>query len=110
MLVLVANAAAAREAEYRVDIQSLFGNYLCGPCYLTRAEIPSNHREDIAVLALTAHPVFILVVANGHKVNVDMKLSRLEQQFLHHLAGSHLVDSHQYAQRQRGMDVGLADV
>ena len=65
MLRGVLDAFASREAQDGVDVQPLVCEDARGALYLTRLQLTAHHHEDVTVLALMSHPVFILIVANG---------------------------------------------
>ena len=61
----VLDTLTAREAQDAVDVQSLVCKDARGTLYLTGLQLTAHHHEDVTVLALMSHPVFILIVANG---------------------------------------------
>ena len=65
MLRGVLDALASREAQDGVDVQSLVCEDARGTLYLTGLQLTAHHHEDVTVLALMAHPVFVLIVADG---------------------------------------------
>ena len=91
MLVQLLDTLTTREAQDGVDVQSLVGQNLCGSLYLTGFQLSSQHHEDVAVLALMAHPVFVLIVADGRETDVHAQFGGLEQQFLHGQSRLHLI-------------------
>ena len=77
---------------------------------LRGGQAAADDGEDVARPALPSGPFLVVLVRNRLETNLDAQFRRLEQEILHHLSGILLVDSEKDAQRQRGVDVGLADV
>ena len=110
MLRGILDALTSRQSENGVDVQPLIGEDTCGTLYLPGLQLPPHNHEDVAVLALMAHPVLILIVADGREADVHVQLRSLEEQFLHHLSGVVLTHANQDTQRECGVDVRLSDV
>ena len=106
----VFDAHSARKTQNGVDVQSLFRYYFRCCFDLFCRQGASYDGQDISVLALSAHPVFVFLVGYRCEADVHSKFCCFEQQFFHHLSRCFIVDSYQYAKRQGGMDVGLTDV
>ena len=70
----------------------------------------SQEGDDVAVLALPADPVVVVLFRNGSETDHHSQLRCLEQQLLHDVARFVRRSPEQDAQRQRLVDVGLADV
>ena len=82
----------------------------CRRLDLRGGEAPAYDGEDIACPALPGRPFLILVVRDRLEADLHAQFRGLEQELLHDLAGVLLVHADEDAQRQGGMDVGLADV
>ena len=65
MLAWVLDALTTRQSQDRIDVQSLVGKDACSPFDLTGFQLASQYHEDIAVLTLMSHPVFILFIRDG---------------------------------------------
>ena len=65
MLAWVLDTLSTRQSQDRVDVQSLVGKDTCSPLNLTGLQLATQYHEDITVLSLMAHPVFILFVSDG---------------------------------------------
>ena len=101
---------AARQTLDGVDVEPLLGHHLRHLGNVARRDGAAQQRDDVAVFALTAHPVVVLLLGNRRETNHDTQLRALEEQLLHDVArlvgGGHEED----AQRERLVDVGLSDV
>ena len=86
------------------------GKHLRRHGYLPGTQAAAYHRQDVTVLSLTPGPALIIHVRNGFEAYAHPQFRRFEKQFLHHLAGILLVYPNQNTQRQRAVDIGLADV
>ena len=65
MLARGLDALAARQADNAVNVQPLVGNDTRGSLNLPGLQLSAQHHQNVAALALMAHPVFVLVVADG---------------------------------------------
>jgi len=91
MLAGVLDTLAACQSQDGVDVESLVCQDAGSPLNLPGFQLSPHHHEDIAVLALMAHPVLILIIADGRETDVYAQFSGLEEQFLHGQARFHLV-------------------
>ena len=92
------NAFTTCQAKNGVDVQSLVCQDTCCRLNLTGFQLSAQHHENVAVLALVAHPVFVFLVADGRETDVDTQFRGLEQQFLHGQTRFHLIHTNQDAQ------------
>ena len=65
MFAWILDTLTTCQSKDGVDIQSLVGKDTCSTFYLACLQLTTQHHEDIAVLALMPHPVFVLIVGNG---------------------------------------------
>ena len=65
MLCGVLDALTARQSQDGVDVEALVCKDARGAFDMARLQLSPHDHEDVAVLALMAHPVFILVIADG---------------------------------------------
>ena len=110
MLGWVLDALASCEADDGVDVQTLVGNDASGCLNLLGFQLATHHHEDIAVLALMAHPVLVFFIGDRGKADVYAQFGSLEQQFFHHLSRVLFFHANKDAQRQGGVDIGLTDI
>ena len=101
MLTWVLDALTPRESQDRVDVKALVCKDARGTFNLTGFELAPHHHEDITVLTLMAHPVFVLIIADGREADVDPQFGGLEEEFLHDLPRVGLFHTDQDAQRER---------
>ena len=101
---------AAREAAYGVDVESVFGHRARDFGDVARGDAAAQQRDDVAVLALAAHPGVVVGLRNGREADHDAQLRSLEEQLLHDVARLVGGRAEQNSERQRAVDVGLADV
>ena len=66
----VLDALAACHTADGVDIKALVGNDAGGTLYLARLQLTTHDHQDVAVLALMAHPVLVLVVGDRREADV----------------------------------------
>ena len=97
----VLDALAPCQSQDAVYVQSLVGQYARGTLYLACLQLPAQHHQYIAILALVAHPVFVLIVTDGSEADVHAQFGGLEEQFFHHLSRVHLIHADEDAQRER---------
>ena len=110
VLTWVLDALTARKSQDGVDVEALIGKDARGAFNMTGLELATHHHEDITVLALMAHPVFVLIVGDGREADVDIEFRGLEEQFLHDLTRVGLVHADEDAQRERRVDIGLTNI
>ena len=65
MFAWVLDTLSTRQSQDRVDIQSLICQDTSSSFYLKGLQLATQYHEDIAVLSLVSHPVFILIVSDG---------------------------------------------
>ena len=91
------DADAPGEPQDGVDVQPLRGNHAGGGFDLFGRKTPPDERQDVSVLALSLHPVFVLFVLDGLKADVHIQFGGLEEQFFHHLPRVSLVNADENA-------------
>ena len=101
---------AAGQTVYRIDVEVLLSDYLCGFGNLTGGQFAAEQCDDMSVFALLADPVGILFFRDWLETYVDAQLVTLEQQLLHDFARTVGGGFEEDAQRQALMDVGLSNV
>ena len=110
LLLRVLYALSAREALYGVDVEALLGNEPGDSLNLSGLQLTAQHGEDVAVLALSAYPVLVLLHRDRVELDVDAQFAGFEEEFFHDAATVVLGHTDEDAQREGGMDIGLADV
>ena len=98
------------ETPYSIDVQSLCCNQLTHGCHLFCCEMPCQDGENVAVAPLCAHPFGVFFGLDGIKAHIHSAFCRFEEHLFHHTARCLFVGVDQNAQRERRMNVGLADV
>ena len=101
---------AARQALDGVDVHALVGQDAGGCGNLVGGQLAAQQRQDVAVLALHAHPVLVLLGTDGIEPHRHTQCGSLEQQFLHDEARMLLLRLAQDAQGEGAVDVRLSDV
>ena len=100
----------ARQAQDRVDIESLLGHDARYGGDLLGRQLAAEHGNDVAVLALHADPLLVLLDGDRLKAYLNAELVGLEQQILHDIARADRVGLEQNAHREGLVDVGLTDI
>ena len=108
--VVLVEGHAARQAPDGVDVQPVLGHDLRHLGNVARRDGASEQRDDVAVLALTGHPVVVALFGDRREADHHPQLRGLEEQLLHDVARLVGRGQDQDAERQRLVDVGLSDV
>ena len=77
---------------------------------MPRSELTPQNGDNPAVLALTAHPLLILLDGDRCEPDFHTHIVGFEKQVLHNLARHIGGGAEKYAQRKSVMDVGLTDI
>ena len=89
----VLDAHSARQAQDRIDVQSLPGDNLRGGGDLLGRERAPDDGQNEAVFALPVHPRLVFFIGDGQETDVHIQLFGLEEQFFHHLPRVHVADT-----------------
>ena len=101
---------AARQTLDGIDVHPLFGENTCSCGNLAGRELAAQEGQDISVLALHVHPVFVLFGADGVEAYGYTQGGSFEEQFLHDEAGMLFLGLAKNAERKGAVYVGLADI
>ncbi len=106
------SSSGIRPGETRdcVDIQSLLAYYLGSGRYLASRDLSAQNGYYIAVLALAANPFVILFLTDNVERHLHIHCVRLEKELLQDIAALAAVSLDKDSQRERMVNVGLANV
>ena len=99
-----------RQTANSVDIEFLLGNDFGCLGNLSCGNFASEQSDDVAVFALTSHPLRIVLLVDGAETDIDIQLVGFEQQILHNVARVVSCCFEQNTEREGLMDVCLTDV
>ena len=106
----VLDAHSPRQAQDRIDVQSLPGDNLRGGSDLLGRERAPDDGQNEAVFALSVHPSFVFFIGDGQETDIHIQFFGLEEQFFHHLSRVHVADTDKDTERQCAVDICLPDV